>query len=67
LPIRRTFNGRITAPAVIADSIVVSIIAVADLEFGPVPVDRIVKSLGDIGAGFSRSWRRHRHGWLSLP
>jgi len=66
LPIRRAFNGRFTEPAVVADSTVVSIIAVDDREFGPVPVDRIVKSLGDIGAGFSRSCRRHPHGWLSM-
>jgi len=55
LPIRRAFNGRFTAPAVVADSTIVSIIAVDDREFASVPVDRIVKFLGDIGAGFSSS------------
>jgi len=51
LPIRRTFNGRITAPAVVADSTVVSIIAVDDRVSASVPVDTIVKLLGEIAAG----------------
>jgi len=55
LPIRRAFDGRITAPAVLADSIVVSIFDVDHREFGPVPVDRIVKFLGDVAAGFPSS------------
>jgi hypothetical protein len=54
LPIRRTFDGRFTAPAIVANSTGVSIIAVDDREFASVPVGRIVKLLADVAAGFSR-------------
>jgi len=54
LPIRRAFNGRFTAAALVADAIIASFIAVDDREFGSVPVDMIVKLLGDVAAGFSR-------------